>query len=45
MLDTYDEILSAALSLPPYERAMLADRLLESLDGPNQYRCGLGGGS
>jgi putative addiction module component (TIGR02574 family) len=36
MLDTYDEILSAALSLPPYERAMLADRLLESLNGPNQ---------
>lgn len=36
MLDTYDEILSAALSLPPYERAMLADHLLASLDGPNQ---------
>jgi len=36
MLDTYDEILSAALSLPPYERAMLADRLLASLDGLNQ---------
>ena len=36
MLDTYDEILSAALALPPYERAMLADRLLESLNGPNQ---------
>jgi putative addiction module component (TIGR02574 family) len=36
MLDNYGEILSAALSLPPYERAMLADRLLESLDGPNQ---------
>jgi putative addiction module component (TIGR02574 family) len=36
MLDTYGEILSAALSLPPYERAMLADRLLASLDGPNQ---------
>jgi putative addiction module component (TIGR02574 family) len=36
MLDTYDEILSAALSLPPYERAMLADRLLASQDGPYQ---------
>jgi putative addiction module component (TIGR02574 family) len=36
MLDNYDEILSAALSLPPYERAMLADRLLASLDGSNQ---------
>lgn len=36
MLDSYDEILSAALSLPPDERAMLADRVLESLDPPNQ---------
>jgi putative addiction module component (TIGR02574 family) len=36
MLDNYDEILSAALSLPPYERAMLAERLIESLDGLNQ---------
>lgn len=38
MLDSYDEILSAALSLPPYERAMAAERLLISLDGPEQKR-------
>lgn len=38
MLDDYDEILRAALSLPPSERATLADRLLESLDGPDQKR-------
>ena len=36
MLTDFDEILSAALSLPPDERAMLADHLLASLDGPNQ---------
>lgn len=36
MLDNYDEILSMALSLPANERAMLADLLLGSLDGPNQ---------
>ena len=38
MLNNYDEILSAALSLPPYERAMLVERLLESLKGPNQEK-------
>ena len=32
----FDEILSLALSLSPGERAMLADHLLSSLDGPNQ---------
>jgi putative addiction module component (TIGR02574 family) len=32
----FEEILSAALSLPPGERAMLADHLLSSLDGPNE---------
>ncbi len=32
----FDEILSAALSLPPGEGAMLADHLLVSLDSPNQ---------
>ena len=32
----FEEILSAALSLSPGERAMLADQLLASLDGPNQ---------
>lgn len=36
MLDNYDEILSAALSLSPDERAIIASRLLESLDPPNQ---------
>jgi len=34
----FDEILSAALSLPPGARAMLADHLLASLDGPDQKR-------
>jgi putative addiction module component (TIGR02574 family) len=32
----FEEILRAALSLSPGERAMLADHLLASLDGPNQ---------
>jgi putative addiction module component (TIGR02574 family) len=32
----FDEILRAALSLPLGDRAMLADHLLTSLDGPNQ---------
>jgi putative addiction module component (TIGR02574 family) len=36
MLDTFEEILSAALELPPEKRATLADLLLVSLDGPNQ---------
>ena len=36
MLDSFEEILSAALSLTPDERAMLADLLLVSLDAPNQ---------
>lgn len=35
-MSTFEEILSAALSLPPVERAMLADHVLASLDGPNQ---------
>lgn len=38
MLDSFDEILRAALSLPPGMRAMLADHLLRSLDGPDQKR-------
>lgn len=37
-LSGFDEILVAALSLSPGERAMLADQLLESLDGPDQKR-------
>lgn len=36
MLDNFDEVLRAALTLPPGQRAMLADHLLGSLDGPNQ---------
>ena len=32
----FEETLSDALSLSPGERAMLADHLLSSLDGPNQ---------
>jgi len=36
ILSDFDEILRAALSLPPGARAMLADHLLSSLDGPNQ---------
>ena len=37
-MSTFEEILSAALSLSPGERAMLADHLLQSLDGPDQKR-------
>jgi putative addiction module component (TIGR02574 family) len=36
MLNSFEEILSATLALPAEARAMLADRLLESLDGPDQ---------
>jgi putative addiction module component (TIGR02574 family) len=36
MMSSFEDILSAALSLPPGERAMLADHLLASLDAPNQ---------
>ncbi len=35
---TYEEIISAALSLPPGARAMLAEHLLESLDAEDQKR-------
>lgn len=35
-LDSFEEILRAALLLSPNERAMLADHLLASLDPPNQ---------
>lgn len=38
MSGNYDEILNAALSLPPGARAMLADHLLESLDTEDQKR-------
>jgi putative addiction module component (TIGR02574 family) len=36
MLGTFEEILSAALELPPETRAMLAEQLLLSLDASNQ---------
>lgn len=38
MVSDFDEILRKALALPAETRAMLADRLLESLDGPDQKR-------
>jgi len=38
MLHDFDQILKAALALPPDARAMLADHLLASLDAPNQKR-------
>jgi putative addiction module component (TIGR02574 family) len=38
MSENFDEILSAALSLSPGARAMLAGHLLESLDAENQKR-------
>ena len=38
MPDNFDELLSAALSLSPGARAMLADHLLESLDAENEKR-------
>jgi putative addiction module component (TIGR02574 family) len=38
MSANFDEILSAALSLSPGARAMLADHLLESLDDEAQKR-------
>ena len=34
--DSFEEVMRAALSLPPGDRAMLADHLLASLDGENQ---------
>lgn len=38
MAANFDDILSAALSLSPGARAMLADHLLESLDTEEQKR-------
>ncbi len=38
MLSNFDEILKEAMSLTPEQRAMLADQLLVSLDGPDQKR-------
>lgn len=36
MVNTYDDIFGAALSLPPGMRAMLAEHLLKSLDAAQQ---------
>ena len=36
--NTYEEIMSAALALPPGSRAMLAEHLMESLDAEDQER-------
>jgi putative addiction module component (TIGR02574 family) len=37
-MSTYEEIISAALALPPGPRAMLAEHLLDSLNGEDQKR-------
>ncbi len=36
--NTYEEIMSAALALPPGARATLAEHLMESLDAEDQER-------
>lgn len=36
MISTFDDIIRAALALPPGSRAMLADHLLKSLDSEDQ---------
>mgnify|MGYP003864589053 CR=1 FL=1 len=36
MINTFDDIIRAALTLPPDARAVLADHLLKSLDAPDQ---------
>ena len=37
-MSTYEEIMSAALALPPDARAMLAEHLIESLESEDQQR-------
>jgi len=37
-MSSYEEIINAALALPPGSRAMLAEHLLESLDDQDQAR-------
>ena len=37
-ISTYEEIMSAAMTLSPNERMMLADHLIESLDVKEQER-------
>ena len=36
MISIFDEVIRAALTLPPHSRAMLAEHLLSSLDVPDQ---------
>lgn len=36
MISTFDDIIRAALALPPGSRAMLAEHLLKSLDAEDQ---------
>jgi len=38
---TYEEIMNAALALPPAARAMLAEHLMQSLDDEDQQRIDL----
>ncbi|MEH1836751.1 MAG: addiction module protein [Nostoc sp.] len=38
MVNTYDKIFNAALSLPPGLRAMLVEHLFKSLDAENQLK-------
>ena len=35
-MNTYEEIMNAAMALPPGTRALLAEHLMESLDAENQ---------
>jgi putative addiction module component (TIGR02574 family) len=37
-MSTYEEIISAALALPPSARAMLVEHLMESLEADDQER-------
>jgi putative addiction module component (TIGR02574 family) len=37
-MSTYEEIISAAMALPPGARATLAEHLLDSLNGDDQRR-------
>jgi putative addiction module component (TIGR02574 family) len=38
MATSYDDLVAAALLLPPGARAALAEQLLESLDDPQQHQ-------
>lgn len=37
-ISTYEEIMSAAMTLSPNERVMLAEHLIDSIDGADQER-------